>query len=539
MLEWLLFAGLARAEPVTVVTFDNGEFNAPLYSPRWNGRWRQPSVAQEMATSIARGLGSNPRVYTYMPPGRAPGRPGELHPVPAVRPGCDGPSEHPDDVCWCSPADNCWTALAANYHPEGSTSLVRTATAVRAALRAEGHDGERFEIHFTDFFEEDPSTAENPADSDRCVTASGVRRAIGALLEPGEGPPLDHVAFGLVRLSIDAPPPGGGWGNTYRLVPADGACWSGAKGRSWSHGAEAMDLVLGVVVLGFGTGADPEAARDRFDGMEAQFHDEGVELRLVTLLEPGGSRHVDTALTSLDADPWRMPALRPPPRVPCGAVDVEAELGSAQGQLVLHDVQGRCDGQVGISFAPGELRRHFLANAGLDPRIGSLPVSGRITLTARTEALTARLGSLDVFDDAERPLPLWRAAAEAVDPAAGSVVRPWRHEVVVDRLEVTGLDSRPWLLVSLVACVVGLLGGLGTAAGLQQVHASRALRAAYEASSREDPLRQRPLAAILADAQQQVARGWVARALTGTLVGCVVSAATFWCLLTVYGMLLG
>ena len=57
MLELVLWGmGAALAAPDTVVTFDNGEFNAPLYSPRWNGRWRKPSLAQELATSVARVL---------------------------------------------------------------------------------------------------------------------------------------------------------------------------------------------------------------------------------------------------------------------------------------------------------------------------------------------------------------------------------------------------------------------------------------------------------------------------------------------------
>jgi len=84
-----------------------------------------------------------------------------------------------------------------------------------------------------------------------------------------------------------------------------------------------------------------------------------------------------------------------------------------------------------------------------------------------------------------------------------------------------------------------LMGGLGTAAGLRQVHAARAMRACYEASAREDPLHQRPLSTILAEAQQQVARGWVIRALTGTLVGAVLLLASFWSLMTAYRMFLG
>ena len=541
MLELLVWASTAAASPVTVVTFDNGEFNAPLYSPRWNGRWRQPSVAQELATSVARITGDHPRVFTYMPPGRVAGRPGELHPVLPVRPGCDGPSERPEDACWCSPADNCWGTLQANYHPEGSTSLVRTVSSVRALLADDGPAAARFEVHFTDFFEEDPAAAENPADSDRCVTASGVRRALAGLLALPEGESLDHVTFGLLRVRIEPPPPGGGWGYTYELAAADDTCWSGTKGRPWNHRADPLDFVMGMVVLGVGTAADPQGAVSFLEGLEDQLTGEHSTPRLITLSEPVPDRVVDTVVTALDADPWRVPPLRDAPRVPCGRVDTEVRLASAEGALQLDDVQGRCDGQVGVAFAPGELRRHFLRTAGLDPFRSSLLLEGEVRITASPEALTARLGSLDALDEAERALPLWRAAASAVDPAgqAQAAVQPWQHAVRIERLEITGLDTRPWLLVSLVSTMFALMGGLGTAAGLRQVHAARAMRACYEASAREDPLHQRPLSTILAEAQQQVARGWVIRALTGTLVGAVLLLASFWSLMTAYRMFLG
>ena len=541
LVESFLLVASAWAAPTTVVTFDNGEFNAPLYSPRWNGRWRKPSLAQELATSVARVTGANPRVFTYMPPGRTEGRPGELHPVPAVRPGCDGPAATPDDRCWCSPADNCWGALQANYHPSGSTSLVRTAAAVRAALRAEGADGPRFEVHFTDFFEEDPGSAEDPADSDRCVTADGVRRAVAGLVAMADGESLDHLAFGLLKVSVDPPPPGGGWGFTYSLVSAGDGCWSGEKGRPWTHRSAPLELVMGIVVAGVDTGEAPEQGAQFIDGLEQQLRGDGEQLGLVRLVEPRPPRVIEEAVTALDAEPWRLPALRDAPRVPCGTVHAQGELRTAHGILQLHDVQGRCDGQVGVSFGPGELRRHFLHTAGLHPGVTFLPLQGRVEVRSRPEAVSEALASLAELNEAERSLPLFQAASDALDPTVSpaGVVQPWGTVVEVRQLVVTELDHRPWLIATLLSTLMGLIGGWSTATGLRQVHAARAMRAGYEEAGRNDPLEQRPLSSVIAEAQQKVDQGWVVRALTGSIVGIALIVTCFWAVLTLYKVALG
>ncbi len=529
-----------------VVTFDNGEFNAPLDAPRWNGRWRRPSLAQEVATTVARVLGENPRVYTYMPAGRTAGRPGDLYEVRPVRPDCSGPAEKPGDACWCSPADNCWSGLQGNYHPAGSTSLVRTVAALREAV-SEG-DAPRVEIHVTDFFEEDPSAAADPADSDRCVTAQGVRRAVSGVLMVGEGESVDHLAVGVLRGRVDPPPPGGTWGFTYELVPADGldpasatdgTCWSGALGRPWSPGVAPLSMAMGIVVIGVGTEALDDEVRQLMEALQAQLSGDGKQLDLVPLVAPSPSRSIATTLTHLDADPFRVGPLPEPNLVPCDRVTATAEVSSPMGRLQLADVQGRCDGEAGISFEPGELRRHFVGFAGMNSGIDDLVLEGHIDLVGDQEAVRRRLAVL-APSDVERGLPLWPAVIDALDPARNEAgpVRPWRARVDVPALTVTGLDGRPWLLAVLAAAMAGLLGGLFTSHGLRQLQAARAMRNHYEASV-TSPLRQRPLSLVLAEAQQDVARAWPARAAAGVAMGLVLLSGTFVTVMLLYRVMRG
>ena len=531
----------------TVLTFDNGEFNAPAYAPRWNGKWRRPSLAQEVATTVARVLGENPRVFTYMPAGRTPGRPGDLYEVHPIRPECEGPAASPGDACWCSPADNCWGGLQANYHPKGSTSLVRTVGAVRAALKTEGASS-RVEVHVTDFFEEDPSTAEDPSLSDKCVTAKGVQRAVQGVLQVREGESLDHLAVGVLEATIDPPPPGGTWGVTYELAPADGVdpaaasddtCWSGSVGRAWSPGVQPMSMGLGVVVVGVDTAGADRDVRLLLEGLQAQLSGEGKQLDLVQLVSPPQPRDVTATLTRLDADPYRIGPLEVPPSVPCDAVEAVAEVTSPVGRLQIADVQGRCDGEAGISFENGELRRHFVRTAGMNPRLDDLILRGHIELRGDPTAARRRLEALTPTG-LERGLPLWPAVVDALDPSTNEAgpVRPFHARVELSALTVTGLDGRPWLLAVLAAAGAALLGGLITSAGLRQLQAARAMRNHYEASVQE-PLRQRPLSLVLAEAQQDVARAWPTRAAAGFAVALVLLSGTFVTVMLMYRVMRG
>jgi len=481
-----------------------------------------------------------------MPAGRTAGRPGDRYEVAPIRPGCEGPADQPGDACWCSPADNCWSGLQANYHPAGSTSLVRTVVSLREAVAQEG--APRVEIHLTDFFEEDPSAADDPADSDRCVTAQGVRRAVAGVLKVGEGERVDHLAVGVLQARIDPPPPGGSWGFTYDLQPvddlepaaaSDGTCWSGALGRPWSPGADPLSLAMGVMVVGVGTEALDQEVRQLLEGLQAQLSGDGKRLDLVPLVAPTPPREEVATLTHLDADPLRIGALREPNLLPCDRVTASAEVSSEVGRLQLLDVQGRCDGQAGIRFEPGELRRHFVRTAGMDPSVDDLVLHGHIQLVGDREAARRRLEAIAPAD-VERGLPLWFAVVDALDPARNEAgpVQPWSSRVELAEIRVTGLDGRPWLLAVLAAAAAGLLGGLATAQGLRQLQAARAMRNHYEASV-SSPLRQRPLSLVLAEAQQDVARAWPARVAAGAAVGLVLLSGTFVTVMLLYRVLRG
>ena len=525
MLEFALAAALAGA-PDVVVTFDNGEFNAPLYAARWAG-WRQPSAAQELASRVARAAGRNPRVFTYMPAGRTAGLPGEAHEVPATRAGCP-----PGEACECPVGDACWGALAANYHPSGSSSLARSASAARARVRREG--APRWEIHFTDFFEEDPSPAEDPADSDRCVTADGVRRAAASLLRVGDGERVDHAAVGVLRLTLSPPPPGGSWGTTYRFVPSDGACWSGEPGRAWVHGAAPLDFALGAVVLGVNTGDDPRGAQQFLDALLEQLDGDGVSASVVPVAAPPAVWSMDGVVGAADADPWRVGSGMGA-AVPCDGVVAEAALSTPVGRLVVADAQGRCDGQMGVTFAAGELERHFVRHAGFDPRVRTLPIRGQVRLAADPAPVTAALNAIDA--GGERGLPLWPSAVAAFSPDRDAgALGPWRAEFDVQRLEVVGLDRRPWMAAILASTMLGLGVGLAVAAGVKQLHAARAMRERYQAAAGAGDA---PLSVILAEAHRDVAsrRGW--RTVLGSAAALSVAGLAFWLVMGAYRVLRG
>jgi len=547
MLELLAMAmwgwvASAQAAPVSVVTFDNGEFNLPLYTPRYNGRWEQPSVAQELISTVARVTGQRPRVYTYLPPGRAPARPGEAWPVLPRRPQCGGAARLPTDPCWCDPSDNCWRALAPSWYAEASTSLALTARTVRARLGL----GARLEIHLTDLFEEDPGAAADPADSDRCVTEAGVRRAVRALLATREGEQLDHVAVGLLSASVDPPPPGSSWGYTFALSPArDTGCWRGVRTGEWETDRGAVQVTMAVLVLGFDTAADSDWVTEVLDGLEEDLDAAPHRFGLVRLRQPGQDVVFVRDTIGRDAAlDWEVPVPAAAAGVPCGEVVGVADLRSGGVPLAVRDVRGSCAGGAVVRFARGALDRSFSQQAGLDPRRSSIEVEGRVTLTDTPAAMRAAFDALEILNEGDRPLPLFPVLAGALDLSAPAgperIWQPWSQRVEVVQLRVAGMDQRPWLLVLGFAGLAGLLAAGVVSELVRRWQAHRALHAHWGASTMAvDALAQRPVALVISAAQAQVARRWPVPLLLGVVAGTAVSLLGVRALLWFHGVLLG
>lgn len=534
----------SAARPVqTVLTFDNGEFNLPLYTPRWNGRFARPSAAQEIAANVARVSGANPVVFSYLPAGRTAGRPGAPERITPHLARCQGAAERPGDPCWCNPADRCWDELGPNYHPDASTSLYLTAVAVREQLRGAGP---RVEIHFADLFEEDPSAAEDPADSDRCVTLDGTRKAVQGLVRLGDGESLDHLAVGVLRVRVEPPPPGGSWGNLYDLKPLPGgSCWSGVKRTSWEAGQEPLDMALGVIVLGVDT-ADLHSSVDALlDGLVGQLTSEDMALHLVRLREPPATTTLTDRLRGPALD-WRIPPAAQLSRLPCGIPSVEVDLHIGSLPVIPASAVARCDGSLDLHLPPPAIHLGFAREAGMDPRVDSVELTGRVTLLGDGVAVREAFAALEPHaTSAQRSLPLWAAVGQGwnlVDGANSEPPwRPWSHTVEIRRLTLSGVDRRPWVLALVGAFAGGVALGTLVYLILERVHAERALHTHWDQNvgPGRDPLRQRPLASVLAEAQEEVRRRWGQRVTLGITFGLLVAAATFWLLMRLHLVSLG
>ena len=526
LLEVVAFGGLLTAPGTavagfdTVVTLDNGEFNTPLYTPRWNGEWAQPAVAEEIVISIARVTGENPQVYTYLPPGAARGRPGVPFAVAPRLPDCIGPAENSGDPCTCGPADRCWDGIGPNYHPDASTSLYLTAAALRAEMPSP-----RLEVHFSDLFEEDPAAGDNPRDLDRCVTADGTRKAVAGLFQVAGIDRLDHAAVGILRVRIEPPPPGAHQGYTYDLVQRGaGACWTGAKGGEWVSPRRPIEMAVGVLVLGVGTKALSGDVDTFLSGLTAQFSSEDLSLDLVTIRRPPIARDVSGTLTAGLDPSWRLAAPAHPVGVPCGRASISGGFFSGKTPLSTERLTADCSGSAFVKFAPYALERAFVAQFGLDPRAGNLLITGAISIQSDEDAIVDALSALTTANQSatDRPLPLWHASV----PALLDVARPFTEDVTVTSLSANGVDARPWPVIAMVGIAFGALLGAGVFWILQKLQAERALRLRWgEAVGREDdPLRQMPLATVIADAQADVHRSRIARVWIGLLVAVIGSA---------------
>jgi hypothetical protein len=501
----VLLAGLAAAAPIDVrVTFDNGGFNLPMYTARWNGRFEQPSVAQQLAADLSRTLGRSPRVFTYLPPGRVAGRSSDPFEVVPRMPGCT------EGACPCPVGDRCWEDLDVNLHPAASTSLFQAATAIRARGPADAW----IEIHFTDLFEEDPASAANPADADRCVTPASTRKAVEALVK-GQENQLDHVAVG--RLSAQVVPPMRAAGGATAFVETDDGCWTARRTRTFGGGGPALEFAMGVVILGFGTADDHQAVLDLLGSLQRQVSSP-LALDLVVVREPMAHLSVVPMQLSAREPTAALPPL-PPRMTPCEEMRGIARLRAAD-HVIDGELVARCDGAGQVTLDSADLQAAFRATAGLDPRVVGLDVDGTLLLRADTRSVQEAVVGLPARSPVrDRPLVLWGALVDALNERSGLVL-PRSARFDLEGIRVTEIDRRPWwwalgsgtVLFGLVAL---MLHGL-----LTRFAANRAFRRHLHAGN------DAPLAAVLQTAAARSREGWLQRAALSLGVG-LVSGALF------------
>lgn len=497
MLWWM---ALASGSVEVMVTFDNGGFNLPLYTARWNGRFEQPSVAQQVAADISRTLGRSPRVFTYLPPGNAKGRSSDPFEVLPRMPDCR------EGACPCPVGDRCWEDLNVNLHPAASTSLFQAATAMRGRTDARG----RLEIHFTDLFEEDPASAANPADADRCVTPASTRKAVEALVK-GQSDRLDHVAVG--RLSAQIVPPRRPAGGAVEFVEAGDGCWTSRRIGTFGGGGQALEFAMGVVVLGFGTADDENAVQDLLGSLQRQVSSP-LALDLVMVREP-------TAYVSLVPDQLSAtnPSAALPPlpsrMTPCGVLTGATHLRSGE-----HTIDGvlsaHCDGTGQLTLDGPDLQRAFASQAGLDPRVVSVDVTGSLLVQSDAESVFAAVEALPTRSPVrDRPLALWGSLVEALRSESSGLVRPRTARFDLEGIRVDGLDHRPWWwALGMGAMLFGIVTFV-LHSSLTRFAANRAFRRHMHAGT------DAPLASVLQAAAARSREGWLQRLSVSLAVGAV------------------
>lgn len=506
----------ALAAPEVVVSFDNGGFNLPLYTPRWNGRFEQPSVAQQLAADLSRTLGRSPRVFTYLPPGRAAGRSSDPFEVLPRTPDCQG------GACPCPPGERCWDDLDVNLHPAASTSLFQAASAIRTRSDALA----RIEIHFTDLFEEDPASAANPADADRCVTAASTRKALEALMVDRD---LDHVAIG--RLSARIAPPRRARGSATRFVGGEDGCWTAHRTDAFSGSGEDLELAMGVVVLGYGTALQDQGFQDLVSTFQRQVSSP-LALDLVVVREPTAQLSLVPMQLAADQPTAELPPL-PPRHTPCRTLTGSAHLMSGD-QAIGGVVEASCDGSGTLTLDRSDLQRVFRDRAGLDPRWETLDVDGTLLLRGDEASVLAAVRDLpDRSPVRDRPLPLWGALVEAVSTEGGGVLHARAARLDLEGVRVFGVDGRPWgsAVVLGLAVLVGLGWGLYTL--FTRFAADRAFRRHLHAGT------DLPVATVLQAAARDSQNGWTGRLALALLFSSLLGLLTALVWLQVVGVWLG
>lgn len=254
------------------------------------------------------------------------------------------------------------------------------------------------------------------------------------------------------------------------------------------------------------------------DGLSAQLASEALSVELVTLRQPPQHREVSGTVAAGPEPSWRLAEADPPMGVPCQRASVIGDFVWGQTPIPTEQLAADCSGSAFVRFGPGVLEGAFAARAGLDPRARDFVIAGTLQLRSDEAALEAALSALAAVNEGatDRAMPLW----SAVSPALGDIAAPFSEEVQVGPLTVMDADTRPWTAIVMVGVAFGALLGAVLFVLLQKLHAERALRRRWRDSvgHDDDPLRQRPLAVVLAEAEADVHVGRIPRIGMGLLV---------------------
>ena len=272
------------------------------------------------------------------------------------------------------------------------------------------------------------------------------------------------------------------------------------------------------------TEAQHRAVTDFLDGLEVQLNSDHMALSLVRLREPPESAEAAATIAVDELAQWRPEASERTTTLPCERVETTARFTLDAQPIQGATAVGDCGGGVALDLPPRELRAAWARAHGLDPFAGNGVVEGSVQLRASPGAMVSALEQLGTVNAAivDRPLPLW-GVVEELARTGGNGLRPFSRDVSF-RIEVGGLDTRPWTWSLLVGFIFGLAGAAAAARMLVRVQANRAYQAVWDRAvgADEDPLRQRPVAVVLAEAQEEVRKRWLSRWLGSGVLALLI-----------------
>ena len=437
----------------------------------------------------------------------------------------------------CNGVDLCEGGLGVHHASDNGAPWSHTALALRTAAP----EGPRVEVGFSSLLE--PTTS---GCLDEAAMSASLQRALSV-----HDHPLDHLSVGLIRTIVDPPPrprravkrwerrlfrklaPHAWYGQRYRLDVQDNCVMAVAE-EPWHAGSRPISTVQFVWVAGFGTSSMPQEMSQFLGALDRALDRDGMDFGMVGLREPPLTIPVNMRVSvpeSADEVVWQLALPEVSSQLPCGGVTAAVHLAVLGGQsLSVVSASAGCESTLGLRLKQADILQVYRSFAGLDPRVDSVPLVGQVDLQAGPTALPDALRKLEHLNQGHRPMPGWSMLVSALrleeEPTDATLWRPWRVMVEVERLEVTGVDRRPFALVLAAASLAGGLVGWLVVSALYRWRTwwvLRRVRAQAQAAHI-----QRPLASVLADAKATADRGRGWRVAAGLLVAVGVAAAAGW-----------